>query len=266
MTIVGIVLLGICVVLLLLRRSQQSKLSEILATETSTAQQLTESARYVAERMGEAGSFNKVTEVKGVIRCDSPLTSEAAGQPCVYYDMNVSREYEETYWETDSQSKQQVSKTRSGSETVASNSQRIAFWVEDATGQVLVDPTGAEIDGVRVVDRFEHGESMGALVQLGINLSALLPATSGRRTTGYRTRESILPLDRPVFVLGEAVDSAGKLVVQKPRERGKKFFISLKSEEELIRSTGATVRWMLAGAVGSGVLGLVLMAVGLFQK
>jgi len=72
MIYVGIVLLILCVVLLLIRRSQQGKLSEITSVETSTARQLAEGARYVAERMGEAGNFNKITEVKGAIKCDSP--------------------------------------------------------------------------------------------------------------------------------------------------------------------------------------------------
>nr|MDA8216722.1 E3 ubiquitin ligase family protein [Dehalococcoidales bacterium] len=247
LVVVGVVLLILCAVLLLVRRSQQGKLSEIMATETSTSRQLAETAKYVAERMGEAGSFNQITEIKGLARCDSPLTSEVAKQPCVYYSMSVSREYEETYWETDQQTKQQVSKTRRSSEVVASNSQRIPFFVEDSTGQVLVDPAGADVDAVQVVDRFEPGENTMSLGALRIDLGDLLPLGSGRHTIGYKISEKIIPLDRSVYVLGEAVDSTGKVTMLKPREKGKKFLISHKSEEELVRSTGSTIRWLLVG-------------------
>lgn len=265
--IVGIVLIAAGGILLLIRRSQQGKLMEIMGTQTSTSQELLKAAEYVAERLGEPGSFRQIAEVKGVLKCDAPLRSEIAKEPCVYYSMTVTREYEESYWETDSQSKQQVRKTRRGSETVASNSQRIPFWVEDATGPTWVDPAGADIDAVQVVDRFES--STGGVITLGgysFDVGSLVgQMLSDTRTLGYRFRESILPVGRQVYLLGEAADSAGRLQIQKPGGKGRKFIISLKSEEELIRSTQSAIRWLLAGALASGIVGVVLIAVGLFS-
>ena len=273
MYIVGIVLILIGVVLMLVRRSQQGKLRQLVSVETSTAQELTNLARSVGqdlEKLGQAGGgFSQIAEVKGVIKADSPLTSEIAKQPCVYYNMSVTREYEETYWEADSQTNQRVQRTRRSSETISSNSQRTGFWVEDATGRLKVNPEGANPDSVSVVDRFEPAEAAqaGAAISFGdfhFSLSGLGNG-SGTRTLGYRFKESILPLDRRVYVLGEAVDVGDGLVIQKPRQSGRKFIISLKSEEELIRSTGSTIQWLLYGAAGCGVVGVALVVVGLVR-
>ncbi len=267
--IVGAILIVACVVLLLMRRSRQAKLFEIMSTESSTAQQLAESAKYVAERMGETGSFNKITELKGTIGCDAPLTSEMSKQPCVFYSTSITRDYEETYWETDSQTKQQVQRTRRNTEKVAGTTQSVGFWVEDPTGKVSVNPEGADVDAMQVVDRFQPGElGVGnGLVNLGdftINIGGLTIGPSARtRVLGYRFRESVLPLGRKVYVLGEATDKTGQLAVGMPGQKGHKFLISLKSEEELIRSTGSAIRWMLASAIGSGLAGLVLIVMGL---
>lgn len=265
LVIVGIALLILGGVLLLVRRSQQGKLLEILGTKTSTAQELIKAAEYVAERLGERGSFKQVTEVKGVLKCDNPLRSEIAQEPCVYYSMTVTREYEESYWETDSQTKQQVRKTRRSSDVVSQNSQRIPFWVEDATGPTWVNPEGADIDSVQVIDKFES--NTGGIIALGgfsFNVGSLVgQMLSDTRTLGYRFREHILPIGRQVYVLGEAADSTGTVQIQKPSTKGK-FIISLKSEEELVRSTKSTIQWLLVGAVACGLAGLGLIVAGLF--
>jgi len=269
MAIAGVALLVLCGVLLLVRRSQQSRLFEIMTTETTTTKALIDAAKYVAERLGEIGSFNRIVEVKGTIKCGNPITSEIAQQPCVYYEMSVTREYEESYWDTDARTRHRRQRIRRGSETVASNSQRVPFWVEDATGRILIEPDHAEIDPVQVVDRFEPGEQRGSRaigfgdhrVEVGGFLSG-----SGRRTLGYRFREKLLPLDRRVYVLGEASDASGELAIRAPREKGKRFIISLKSEEELIRSSRSTVRWLLAGSVVSGILGAVLILAGMLGQ
>ena len=265
MVFAGIALLVVSVVLLLVRRAQQGKLFQIAATETSTARELTDLAEHVGHELGETGSFVQVAEVKGLVKCDGPLTSEIAKQPCVYYASSVSREYEETYWETDSETKQQVQRTRRGSENVAGNSQRVPFWVEDGTGRVLVDPEGAEIESVKVVDRFERGDvhQGGGSVSIGDFRIALGGASfglgAGTRTIGYRLRENILPLDRRVYVLGKATDSPGQLTIQASHENGGRFIISLKTEEELLRSTASAVRWLLIGTFASAVAGAALI-------
>ena len=86
------------------------------------------------------------------------------------------------------------------------------------------------------------------------------------RTIGYHTRESLLPIDRRVYVLGEAVDSADGLAIQAPGERGKQFIVSTRSEEELVGSARSATQWLLIGAAASGALGVILVAVSLVTR
>jgi hypothetical protein len=133
---------------------------------------------------------------------------------------------------------------------------------------ILTDLRDGEVEGVQVVNRYEPGHSMVALRALRLDLEQLIstPFSDERRTTGHRIQESILAPDSRVYVLGEAADSGGKLEIQKPRENGRKFIISVKSEAELIQSTGSAARWLLDGATGSGVLGVVLLVAGLLGR
>jgi len=65
MWILGIVLLVIGVVLFLLRRSEAAKLSQVLATETSTCAQLSEQCEGMAGHLGTAAGA--LVEAKGTI-------------------------------------------------------------------------------------------------------------------------------------------------------------------------------------------------------
>ncbi|MHB1133503.1 MAG: E3 ubiquitin ligase family protein [Chloroflexota bacterium] len=261
MQYVGIVLLVIAVGLLLWRRSQQGRLRAILGAETSTVKEITELGSYVRAGLDGHTAFSRVCKLQGVVGCDSPLTSEVAQQPCVYYSMSVTREYEETYTETDNQGRQQQ-RTRNGSETVAHNSRRVPFWLEDGGSRIPVDPDGAEIDAEQVAERYEPA----GLAQLGLSLGGLqlvVGGAGGRRTLGHRYRESLLPLGRRAFVLGEASDSSGTLTVQKSQQKGVKFIITLKSQEQLVGSAQRTINWLLYGATASAVLGVAALVFGL---
>ncbi len=258
-TVIGIVLIIVAGILLLVRRSQQGKLVEIQGTLAVTARELQKACEYVAERLGEPGSFKQIAEVSGIARSDKPLTSEMAKEPCLYSSVTVTREYEEDRRDTDSQTKQQVRKTRRGSETVFSNTRSVPFWVEDATGPTWVDPMGADVAAIQVVDRFES--TVGGVITLGgysFDVGALVgQMLSDGRTLGYHFRERILPVSSNVHVLGEAADSSGILSIQKPSGKGK-FIISLDSEES-VRSARLKIHRLLAGAIASGVAGVGLV-------
>ncbi|HEQ70901.1 MAG TPA: hypothetical protein ENN69_00285, partial [Spirochaetia bacterium] len=114
--VIGIALVGLGVGLVIARGAQAAKLMQIQGTETSRVADLAELARQVAEEMG-AGSFNQITEIKGRAAARSPLTSELAKLDCVWYSMRVLREYEETYWDTDSNGNR-VQRTRRGADQV----------------------------------------------------------------------------------------------------------------------------------------------------
>jgi hypothetical protein len=269
MIIIGIIAIIAAIVLFVWYSRSKTRLEEISSVETSTLGSLQEICRGVAEEIG-SGSFDQKVEVKGIIECDQPLESELAKEPCVHYTMTVQRkweeDYEETYTEKDSQTGEMVQKTRQGtrqgSDTVSRNARSTTFTVRDDTGTILVDPDGAEIDTEQVVDRFEPQTAVsGGKISFGsfsFSLGNMAPDTGRRRTLGYHFREHILPLQRPVYILGAASDRSGQLMVQKPSESGK-YLISLKSEEELVASAKTGMTWGLYGAIGCGILGILFI-------
>jgi len=237
--------------------SQRRKVYAMKSTDTSPAADLAGLAESVAKEIG-AGSFTQATEVKGAIECDTPLTGELSGRPCVHYTMSIRREWEETVSKSDSQGRR-TQDTRKGSDTVASNTRSTKFRVKDATGVIDVDPTGAKIDGEKAVSQFRPGEPMGGTLEFGgvrINLPGF--GGGGRRTVGYRYEETILPVGAQVYVLGEASDAGGTLSVRKPSKKDARFLISVQSEEELVRKAGSAARGLSIAAAVSAAVGVVL--------
>lgn len=261
--IIGLVVIGIGALLVMQRRKAQDKLLEIKSTQTSTTKDLTEMCKTINDELGTRGGFKQQAEVKGFVKCDKPLTSELSKQPCVYYDMKVEERYEETYMEKDAQGNQQR-RTRTGNVTVAGNSQNIHFFVEDETGRITVNPNGASIEPVQVVSKYEPYANRSS-VSFG-SFTFQIPTRSGdRRILGYQFTERIIPLDRRVFVLGEATDSSGELMIQAPSEKGKPFIVTLKSEEELTKSTESSIAMLFYGAIACFAIGAGLIGYGVMN-
>ena len=265
---VGLLLAGVAVVLFTFAQYQRTRLRQLRTAQRSTTRELAAIAESVSQALVEAGNYSQIAEVSGVVRCDAPLTSEVTKQSCVYYDAQVSREFEESRFGGGRRARRRSSRTRRGSETVSSNAQRVRFWVEDAFGRILVDPTGAEIEAIQTADRFESVElaGLGGSLKIGgFSLTLNLPTLGqepGRRTLGYRYRERALPVGRRVYVIGEVSDASGELTVQRPRGKGR-FLISLRSKDEIVRSATTQVRWLLTGSAGSGAVGAALVLLGL---
>lgn len=239
--LIGIVAWGVAALLLSLGRRSQAKANLAGRIVTSTA---AETSSLISGEM---------VELKGTVRCDTPLTGELSQRQCVYYASEVVREYEERR-----QNSKGEWETHRRSETVASNKQMTPFMVEDATGRVTVRPDGAEIDAQKVVDRFEQpNQAMGPSISFG---GIALNLGGGGGTVGYRYRESIIPVDAPVYILGVFQESGE---VGRPPEGSKqsRFVISHRSEEELRRSWRSSARWLAGGAIATFVVGAILVIV-----
>jgi hypothetical protein len=263
MIFLPIALAAAAVALFFIGRSQGKKALDMASTETSTAASLALEAADVAKEIG-AGSFTKVAELKGLVECASPLSAEMSGTECVWYRSTVVREYEESYSERQSDGTTK-SGTRRGSETVSTNERRVPFMLRDDTGAIEVDPEGAPIDGERVLSKFEQGDRGPSLTIGGFRL-ALGALGQGRRTIGYKIEEWALVLGARVYLLGEARDDGGRLRIAKPAAKGGRFILSVKSEEQLLKSakTGSSVLGVLAGALAAGAaVTLVLVIMGI---
>ena len=260
MIFIGVFLVLLGILFLYLRRNAQGKLLEMKFVKTSSAQEIEEMQKSIFAEIG-AGGFRQQVEMKGVIRCDAPMKAELSGEQCVYFSMNVEERFEETYTENDSQGRTQY-KTRTNSTSVAGNTQATRFYLEDSTGKILVASDGAQIDAVKVVDRFEPYQTGTAQLRFG-NFSFQGSMQSGaRKILGYHYRESILPLGKNLYVIGEVSDAEGMPLIHKPQEKGKPFIISLKSEEELTKGKEQSIVFLFYAAIASVLIGAALIIAG----
>ncbi len=228
-------------VLLHFRRKALKKTELMRGVETSAARDV------------PAAAPGTLVEVKGTLRCESPLKSEMAEQRCAYYLSQVIREYEETDRDADGDLK-----TRRRSEVVASNERFAPFVVEDESGAVGVRGEGAEVDALEVTNRFERDTGGAGSLTLGgltVNLGG------GPRTIGYRYVERVLPVDSPVYVLGSVQEDGA---VGAPTDEGEegRFLISYRSEEQLEKKYRRDALVLGLIALGLLVFGLVFLAIG----
>lgn len=237
--LVGVALWVAAGVVLFFRGKAKAKASVMAAVETSDAADVSSLA---------PGS---AVEVKGTLRCEMPLESEMAGERCAYYSSRVIREYIRQDHDDDND----VGSDRR-SETISHSERFAPFSVEDATGSVPVNAEGAEMDAKEVMDSFERhtdGSSVtiaGATINLG----------GGERTIGFRSVESVLPVDAAVYVLG-VVHEDGSIGAPTGDEE-KRFVVSYRSEEALGAQIGKDARVLGLVAAGLAVGGVIFAAVG----
>jgi hypothetical protein len=198
--------------------------------------------------------------ISGVARSDRPLKSEHGQTPCLYYTSSIEREYETTEYTAATKDKPAQRSTRRVTESVSSNSQFTDFALEDATGRVHVSPEDATFDARSTMNRFEPAASGGtgsiSVGSFSINLG------DGDRTLGYRYRESVIPVDEPVFVLG-VVTETGEIAKPGRNRKDAALVVSHRSEEALREAWGNSARWQAYGAIGSFLVGSVLVIIAI---
>ena len=265
MAIFGGILIVIGIILFFVQKNYSTKLQSIKLATASTVGELQRIASEIAGEIG-SGNLREYVKVRGIIRSDRPLISELKQLPCVHYTMRVVREYEEQQTTRDSEGKTRT-ETRRSSETISSNSQSIPFTLQDRSGELVVNPDGGNIETVQILNEFRQENFNSSSISFGgFSLAVGGGMGGGRRTLGYRYTESILPCDREVLVIGTAADDGGQVTLRKPIQSDKKFIISLKSEEELAKSTANAAKGFLYGEIACFAIGAILLVLGLILK
>jgi len=172
------------------------------------------------------GVFLGLNEVKGEVVCDAPLRSFLAGSRCVYYRYSVEEEWRKTETYRDKDGKTQT-RTTSGWNTVDSGTFDTVFTLRDDTGDLRVDPAGAEIHATRV-----FSESCGPSDSLYYGKG---PASSIMNSTHRRKfSESALPVDDRIYVLGPARLREDVVEPEIARDRHAEIYlISVKRESQI---------------------------------
>ena len=168
--------------------------------------------------------------VMGTLRVRTPLVAEFSQKPCAYYKSEIERE--ETYYERDSNGREER-KTRTT--TVYSNMQFGQCLIEDTTGRVGIDFDGATVEAIGVVNEPTSPPNTATGLVGGV-LSAL--SNSNMR---YQRKESILPADIPVYVIGE-VQPGGLIGKHAKDSKNRLFVISHKSKDERTKDLSSKAR------------------------
>jgi len=274
--VIGVLFVGGAAGLFVARSFALGKVKQLRGATMRSVAELREMAAAIASEMGP-GSYNELVEVKGQVRCDQPLTSELAQQPCVHYRYTVTQEYEEIRIETDDEGNQEQRRNRS-SESMASMKRSCPFQIQDQTGAIDVLPDGADISEEQVLSRYEPENNLmaqgGAMIQFGgfsMQLgSHMMGGQMGghmggqRRVLGYRLNEWVLPVGRPGFVIGEATDGEGHLCVRKPSQKGMKFIIATGSKEALVQATEKKALILMIVSIVLGLVGIALFVAAPF--
>ena len=239
-----------------LSRRQSLKAMSAGATPEFPVQQLKEDAAAVAAQLG-AGSFRQPVKVHGQIRCDQPLLAELTQTPCVAYQFSVTREFEEITWTTDAKGNRTSNRVRK-SEVVGGSERRRTFWLEDATGRILVAPEKAKVDLVKTHSSFEMAHNP-AFAQFHLTLPR------GGDTLGYRYEESCLGLDQEVSVFAEASDAGGTVELRKPESKDAMFVVSPRSFQELSQGIKTSAFVLFGSSIGVAVLAAGILLLGVIR-
>lgn len=242
---IGVVLLVIGIVLLLTGRSTQHLVNVIKSAIPTPAAKV---------RDGFPGELISVT---GTAQSDAPLISEHGQVPCLYYSCSVERDYETTDYEPATKDRAARQTTRRVTETINSNTQFTSFMVDDDSGSIVVIPDDAEFDARETLNRFEPATNSGGSISIG---GFQMSLGNGDRTLGYRYRESIIPLEQPVYVVG-VVSEDGEIGKPRSGQNNAELIISHRTQAALLEDWQSSAQWQAYGSIGSATAGIVLMII-----
>ncbi|MEQ9092850.1 MAG: GIDE domain-containing protein, partial [Miltoncostaeaceae bacterium] len=181
----------------------------------------------------------------------------ASGRECVWYRLVISERHREVHRDSKGNTRPRIVERQ-----VSEERSHDAFAVADASGRVLVDPDGADIDDpVETVDRVESVSS-GAGMNLSLGTFTFNIGGSSS-LVGVRTREHILPVGEELYALAGAGQRDGHAVLGRPNEGA--FVVSTRSSDEL-EKRARRVMWAWTAAVFLGsAAGAALIVGGLMS-
>lgn len=269
LTLVGVVLVIIAIVCAcMLVFSSKPKLEKLLASSRVSIGDTLKAYHETKASLGDMGKEGVVSEdmtIMGKPRCESPLTSPLGQKECLYYSYRVTEKHKEreTYYETDSNgNRRERTRMVTKTSTLDEGSNSTRFFVDDGTGEMLVDPQGGTFEGlVKTVDRTDSqfSNASGPSVSFG-GLSFNLGSGSSRPES-LHYEEEIIGLDRRVTVVGTLCDKMGDLLIEQYKDSH--VLVSTKSQDEMIAETKSSIQTQKICAIACGIIGIVLMIIGL---
>ena len=257
----GAVLVVLGLILWVFKNKKEGKSLSLEMMETTPIKYIVENFEHITHSMGR-GYFSNHFEVKGKAHANSPLISELSDEPVVYYCSEVVHEYEKLETKTNSDGKKEKNWVKH-QDTVSQNKRCTEdFGVKDDKGYIGLNPNKSKLHLGNLFSKFEKGEpSSNGDVSMKIKGFSISFGSSnnGLRTIGYRYSEAGILMGANLYLAGDANDRDGRLEISLPRDKKSQFILSVKSEEELLRSLSSAAKGLKIGAFIS--LGLLAAAI-----
>jgi len=199
------------------------------------------------------GVFIGLVEVKGTAESSQPLITYLAEAYAVHYTWSITESWErwETEYYTDKDGKRRSRRVRkSGWKTVASGGDSQPFYLQDDTGFLLVRPTGADVRGVSVFNRYC---GRGDPLYYGKGPRRSISDSTHRR----RFTETAIVLHEELYVVGKARERSDVVAAEIAAQEAAPLFLVTTETEEQVRGRLGTsaVLWTLGGTVAAGGVG-----------
>lgn len=262
--IIGAILALIGFALVQGAKKSAGKSLSIAATDQTNSRNLFENYESVSNAYGK-GSFNLYAKLYGVAYSDAPLLAEYSKKECVYYHIKVDREYEEL--ETNTASDGKVTKKWVRKFETVLNKKYTApdFALKDEFGDIKINARDAKMDTIETYSNFEKEDSSGGGTEFSF---AGVTIRSGPtiKTIGFTHVERSVPVGRKLFVIGQASDNSGELMISRPSEKNKPFLISLKSEAEITSSLSQSSKLKKVWGYVLVIAGICVLVYGILAK
>jgi hypothetical protein len=231
----GIAMLVIGAILALAGVLQKNKAKKILAAPF--------------KKTGEIAANPSVADAKGRVSAEGnmlvqqPLTAPCTNTPCVYYELEIERQWEKSVLTENG------TKTEKGWSTITTQKNGAAFHIDDGSGPVGIDAR-ADVDSPGMQQTYKGpppgGQGLGILANLVTN--AIF--NNEERTIGYRATEKLIPAQGRVFAMGKL---AGGYITKEDGMMGK-VMLSTKGRDGLVGALNrnALLAWIFGGLVGVG--------------
>lgn len=266
--LIGGVVLGIVgVILWIVKGKKASKSATLELMDTSRIKDINENYNEISSSMGQ-GSFTHLVEVKGKAFSESPLESELSKEQVVYFNSEIVHEYEKLETRKDADGNKEK-KWVKHSDTVSENERWAdGFGVKDDTGFIAINPKKSKFHSEKLYSNFEKGDpnqSGGLNLKIKGFSIGIGGKDKGIRTIGYRYTETGIRMNTNLYVVGDANDRDGGLMISKPKDRKDPFIVSVKSKDEFLGNLGSAVKGLTFGAFGSWAGAAALVVYGIID-
>lgn len=201
--------------------------------------------------LAQAGNHPGNVSCEGRIVTQTPMQAPCSGRPCVYYEVELVRQWQKTSMTENG------AKTEKGKETVSTDKKGTMFFVDDGSGPVAVDANQG-VDGDLEQSFEQHQNAAWGNVVFGGYQTTVGPMIGDKTATGLTAIERIIAPDGNLFVLGKLANGA----ITKPDGMLAKLKASRKGRDALL---GSAKKLKMAGFIAAGVLfvpGALMAALG----